>query len=54
MRHYSKLLSAAIKSIQGNEEAFAEQMLFDFSGFNNEFAEESQDDFELVSFLVVK
>ena len=54
MKHYSKLLSAAIKGIQGNEEAFAEQTLFDFGGFNNEFAEESQDDFELISFLVVK
>lgn len=29
-------------------------MMFDFGGFNNAFAEETADDFELVSFLVVE
>ena len=28
--------------------------MFDFGGFNNAFAEETTDDFELVSFLVVE
>ena len=54
MDFYSGLLNKAIKSIQGEEESKAVQMMFDFSGFNNSFAEESVDDFELVSFLVVE
>ena len=28
--------------------------VFDFSGFNNSFADETADDFELISFLVVE
>ena len=54
MDFYSNLLNKAIKSIQGEEESKAVQMMFDFGGFNNAFAEESVDDFELVSFLVVE
>lgn len=54
MSTYSELLSSAIKTIQGNEEKEAEQTIFDFGGFNNEFASESEDNFELVSFLVVE
>lgn len=54
MDFYSGLLNKAIKSIQGEEESKAVQMMFDFSGFNNAFANESVDDFELVSFLVVE
>lgn len=54
MSMYSELLSSAIKTIQGNEEKEAEQTIFDFGGFNNEFANESEDDFELISFLVVE
>ncbi len=54
MSRYSELLSAAIKYIQGNEEKNAIQSIFDFGGFNNKFANETQDDFELVSFLVVE
>lgn len=30
------------------------ETMFDFGGFNNEFANESEDDFELISLLVVK
>ena len=54
MSMYSELLSTAIESIQGNEEKNAVQSIFDFGGFNNEFANENADDFELISFLVVE
>lgn len=54
MSEYSELLNKAIASIQGQEEEKAEQTIFDFGGFNNSFANESADDFELISFLVVK
>ena len=54
MSMYSKLLSEAIKTIQGSEEEVAMETMFDFGGFNNEFANESEDDFELISLLVVK
>ena len=54
MDFYSGLLNKAINEIQGEEETKAVQLMFDFSGFNNAFAEESVDDFELVSFLVVE
>ncbi|MBF0233826.1 MAG: DEAD/DEAH box helicase family protein [Desulfamplus sp.] len=53
MSLYSRLLNSAINSIQGQEEAEAEQSIFDFSGYNNPFAGETADDFELVSFLIV-
>ncbi|MEJ8554170.1 helicase-related protein [Tepidibacter sp. Z1-5] len=54
MSEYSMLLNKSIDSIQGQEEEKAEQTIFDFGGFNNSFANESADDFELISFLVVK
>lgn len=54
MSEYSELLNKAIASIQGQEEEKAEQTIFDFGGFNNCFANESADDFELISFLVVR
>lgn len=54
MSDYSRLLNKSIDSIQGQEEEKAEQTIFDFGGFNNSFANESADDFELISFLVVK
>lgn len=54
MQFYSELLNKAIKSIKGEEETKAVQMMFDFGGFNNAFAEETADDFELISFLVVE
>jgi len=52
MSFYSKLLTKAVESIQGEENKKAQASIFDFSGFNNPFAEETADDFELVSFLV--
>ena len=54
MEFYSDLLNKAIKSIKGEEESKATQLMFDFGGFNNAFAEETADDFELISFLVVE
>lgn len=54
MSDYSRLLNKSIDSIQGQEEEKAEQTIFDFGGFNNSFENESADDFELISFLVVK
>jgi hypothetical protein len=53
MKIYSELLNKAIQSIKGEEEEKAFQTTFDFGGFNNSFAEETTDDFELISFLVV-
>jgi len=53
MKIYSELLNKAVQSIKGEEEEKAFQATFDFSGFNNSFAEETTDDFELISFLVV-
>lgn len=54
MQFYSDLLNKAIKSIKGEEESKATQLMFDFGGFNNAFSEETADDFELISFLVVE
>ena len=53
MSFYSELISRAIESIQGSEESSAEQSVFDFGGFDNPFSNRTEDDFELVSFLVV-
>lgn len=52
MGFYSKLLTKAVESIQGEEGTKAQASIFDFSGFDNPFAGETTDDFELVSFLV--
>lgn len=54
MSFYSELLNKAISSIKGDEEEKAIQTVFDFGGFNNTFADETADDFELISFLVVE
>ena len=53
MGFYSELLNTAVNSIKGEEEEKAVQTVFDFSGFNNNFKDDTADDFELVSFLVV-
>jgi hypothetical protein len=54
MTFYSELLTKAIASIKGEEEEKAIQTVFDFGGFSNSFEDESIDDFELISFLVVE
>lgn len=54
MSRYSKLLNKVIDSIQKVEEDNAGFTLFDFSGFKNDFADKNSDDFELVSFIIVR
>lgn len=51
---YRKLLQDAIDLIQGKEEEESEISIFDFTGFDNAFANENVDDFELISFLILK
>lgn len=53
MSYYSQMLNKAISVIQGDEDKKAELSIFDFGGYNNDFANSSTDDFELISFLVV-
>ena len=54
MSKYKDLLREAIDLIQGKEEEEAEISIFDFTGFDNVFENESIDDFELISFLILK
>lgn len=54
MHFYSELLTKAVNSIQGKESEKAKQTIFSFEGFDNPFANETQDDFELISFLVLR
>ncbi|MFN5868536.1 MAG: helicase-related protein [Akkermansiaceae bacterium] len=50
----SQLLNQAIESIQGQEAAQSESTVFDFGGYDNPFAGQDMDDFELISFLVLR
>ena len=54
MSRYSDLLNKVIGSIQKVEEDNAGFSLFDFGGFKNDFADKTSDDFELVSFIIVR
>jgi hypothetical protein len=54
MSKYSHLLSKVVDSIQKVEEDNAGFTLFDFGGFKNDFANKTSDDFELVSFIIVR
>lgn len=54
MSRYSALLNKVVGSIQKVEEDNAGFTLFDFGGFKNEFADKTSDDFELVSFIIVR
>ena len=54
MSRYSKLITKAISAITGAEKKRAEESIFDFTGFRDEFADTVQDDFELISFLIVE
>lgn len=54
MSRYSGLLSKVVSSIQKVEEDNAGFSLFDFGGFKNSFANKTSDDFELVSFVIVR
>ena len=54
MSRYSDLLNKVVGSIQKDEEDNAGFSLFDFGGFKNDFADKTSDDFELVSFIIVR
>lgn len=54
MSRYSDLLNKVVGSIQKVEEDNAGFTLFDFGGFKNDFADKTSDDFELVSFVIVR
>lgn len=54
MSFYSALLTKGIQSIQGKEVEQAKQTIFDFTGYDNAFSNETTENFELISFLVVK
>ena len=54
MGAYSELLNKGIQSIQNKEAETSESSVFDFGGFNIPFAAEEADDFELISFLIVR
>ena len=51
---HRELLKDAIDLIQGKEKKEAEISIFDFTGFDNAFEDEGIEDFELISFLVLK
>lgn len=54
MGNYSSLLNAAIQTIQGQESEASDTSIFDFGGYENPFADEDSDDFELISFLILR
>ena len=54
MSRYSMLITKAVAAITGAERRRAEESIFDFTGFADEFANSADEDFELISFLVVE
>ncbi|MBO5432198.1 DEAD/DEAH box helicase family protein [Methanocorpusculum sp.] len=54
MSKYSRLITKAISSITGSERKRAEESIFDFTGFTDDFANAGNEDFELILFLVVE
>jgi ERCC4-related helicase len=54
MSFYSTLLTKAIDSIQKTQNNNTKQTIFSFGGYKNPFESQTQDDFELISFLVVR
>ena len=54
MTQYSDLLNRAVLSIQKREAESAESSVFHFAGYDNPFASEEADDFELISFLILR
>ncbi len=53
MKDISKLLNIAIDNIQKQENDNEIESMFDFSGYDPHFANETKDDFELVDFFVL-
>lgn len=54
MAKYSKMITKAITAITGAERRRAEESIFDFTGYNDDFSQTVEDDFELISFLIVE
>lgn len=54
MNRYSKLVTKAIASITGAEHRRAEESIFDFTGYSDDFESAGDDDFELISFLITE
>lgn len=54
MTRYSDLLNKAVLSIQQKEAESSESSVFNFGGFDNPFASEDSNDFELISFLILR
>ncbi len=54
MSFYSTLLTKAIDSIQQTQNINTKQTIFSFGGYQNPFESQTQDDFELISFLAVR
>ena len=48
------LITKAVGAITGAGRRRVEESIFDFTGFADEFANSADEDFELISFLVVE
>ena len=54
MTKYSRMITKAITAITGAERKRAEESIFDFTGYNDDFSQTVEDDFELISFLIIE
>ena len=54
MSKYSTLVTKAIRDITGNVEEDNMMNVFDFDGFNDSFSDVNEEDYELISFLIIE
>ena len=54
MSKYSSLVTKAIRDITGKVEEENMMNIFDFDGFNEEFSDVNEEDYELISFLIIE
>lgn len=54
MSKYSTLVTKAIRNITGNVEEDNMMSIFDFDGFNDSFSDVNEEDYELISFLIIE
>lgn len=54
MSKYSNLVTKAIRDITGKVEEENMMNIFDFDGFNEEFSDVNEEDYELISFLIIE
>jgi superfamily II DNA/RNA helicase len=54
MSKYSSLVTKAIRDITGKVEEENMMNIFEFDGFNEEFSDVNEEDYELISFLIVE